>query len=166
MTKRENIVNHQDLDWQETGQGEKFGLKRKQLGTASGAEKLGCSMIQLEPGKTAWPFHYHCANEESIYVLEGEGTMRIGDRNEPVCAGDYISFPIGPQHAHQLKNTGDAPLVYMCFSTMIEPDVMGYPDSGKMGVAAGSAPGGDASKRLHFEFHRSKNAVPYWDGEA
>jgi len=39
------------------------------------------------------------------------------------------------------------------------------PDSGKYGLFAGSAPGGDQSKRTVFSFHREADSVKYFEGE-
>ncbi len=162
MSERRQAINERSLTWARTEKGTRFDLERKQLGRAAGGRQLGCSLVRLVPGKCAWPFHYHCANEEAIYILEGQGAMRIGEDRYDVSPGDYIAFPTGSESAHQLTNTSETPLVYLCISTMINPDVMGYPDSGKIGLAAGSAPGGDKKQRLFMEFHRREDAVDYW----
>ena len=74
------------------------------------------------------------ANEEAIYVLEGSGTLRIGEEEVPISKGDYVTFPAAREEgAHQLVNTSNSTLRYLCFSTMIEPDAMIYPGSGKIG---------------------------------
>src|SRR5438128_116854 len=83
-----------------------FGARMRRLGDAVGAKAFGCSYYEIDPGKMAFPFHFHIANEESILVVAGTGTMRIGEDEVAVRAGDYIAFPVGPEHAHQLKNTG------------------------------------------------------------
>ncbi len=38
--------------------------------------------------------------------------------------------------AHQLTNRGETNLKYICISTMIDPDIKIYPDSGKVGVVS------------------------------
>ncbi|MEM6789232.1 MAG: hypothetical protein AAF715_17045 [Myxococcota bacterium] len=40
-----------------------------------------------------------------------------------------------------------------------------YPKSGKIGVFAGSAPGGPKGQRTLQAFLRADAAVDYWDGE-
>jgi uncharacterized cupin superfamily protein len=150
----------------ESAHEEKFASKRKQLGAPAGGRMLGCSLLRLEPGKTAYPAHIHYGNEEAVYVLEGKGSMRLGDEKIPVQAGDYIAMPVaGP--AHQLINDSDAALEYLCISTMIHPEVVYYSDSDKVGMMAGSAPGGDSAKRLlgGFAIYRKGTEVGYYDGE-
>jgi uncharacterized cupin superfamily protein len=165
MREHPNVVNEQDLDWGEQSHGEKFGRRRKQLSSAATGEKLGCSLYEVPPGRRAWPYHYHLANEEAIYVLEGSGTLRLGEREVALSRGDYVALPVGEAGAHQIINTAEAPLRYLCFSTMIEPDAMLYPDSNKIGLFAGSAPGGPKEKRTLSKFLRSDAEVGYYEGE-
>jgi uncharacterized cupin superfamily protein len=52
-------------------------LSEKKLGAAVGSQKLGCSLMELAPGKRSWPPHAHFANEEALYILKGQGKVRI-----------------------------------------------------------------------------------------
>ena len=158
-----SVVNEAELEWAGHRQGA-FEIRRKQLGAAAGGQKLGCSLVELPPGKRAWPLHYHLANEEAIYVLAGEGVLRLGETETQVRSGDYVALPVGADHAHQLINRGGAPLRYLVFSTMIEPEVMFYPDSQKVGVMAGAAPGGSKTART-LNAYLPDTRVDYWEGE-
>jgi uncharacterized cupin superfamily protein len=64
-----------------------------------------------------------------------------------------------------MRNTSHEVLEYICFSTMIAPEVAEYPDSGKIGVIAGSAPGGDKARRSLFLFYKKDRDVDYYEGE-
>lgn len=48
---------------------------------------------------------------------------------------------------------------------MIEPDVMEYPDSDKIGIMTGTAPGGEKKLESYKGFYRIKSAVSYYDHE-
>lgn len=133
-----------------------FAFSRKRLGRAAGGKALAASWFEVPPGKKAFPFHYHLANEEAFFVLEGEGVVRLGDDEHPLRAGDYFTFPAGLP-AHQIFNRSKAPLRFLTLSTMIEPEVCVYPDSGKLGVIARSS-GIEA-------YHRAPDAVDYYEGE-
>lgn len=159
-----SVVNEADLPWTEQDHGDRYAVKRKQLGAKAGGQKLGCSLIEIEPGKRGWPLHYHLANEEALYVLAGEGTLRLGDREVRVGPGDYVALPVGAAHAHQMINDGTETLRYLAVSTMLEPDVIGYPDSKKLGVMAGSAPGGPKEQRSLVAYLPDVR-VDYWEGE-
>jgi uncharacterized cupin superfamily protein len=166
MTNRTpHVVREEELPWTEQSHGQSYGLRRKQLGAAAGNRKLGCSLYEIFPGRKSFPYHYHCANEEAIYVLEGSGTLRIGGKEITISKGDYIALLNRPEGAHQVINTSDQPLRYLCFSTMIEPDVIVYPDSNKVGILVGSAPGGPKEQRTLNMFLRTEAKVDYWDGE-
>jgi uncharacterized cupin superfamily protein len=144
-----------ECDAQVTEQGA-FVFKRKRLGAAVGAKGLGVSWFEIPPGKKAFPCHYHLANDEAVFVLEGEGILRSGEEEAPLRAGDYVAFPPGPP-GHQIVNRSQAPLRYLAMSTMREPEVAVYPDSKKVGLLA----------RGHgmMSVHRQDDAVDYYEGE-
>lgn len=132
-----SVINLSEAESRTTEKGTRFGFTNKVLGHATGATGIGCSWYEVPPGRTAFPFHYHCANEEALFILEGEGSLRIGEERVSVSAGDYVTLVPGPDHAHQLINTGSAPLRYLCMSTLgTTAEVVGYPDSNKVGVLA------------------------------
>lgn len=155
-----NVVNIDEVEPSTNSKG-KFGCSYRRLGDAAGGSEIGCTWYEVPPERTAFPFHYHCLEEESIYVLEGEGTLRLGDQRVAVRAGDYVALPIGPDSAHQLINAGTGPLRYLCFSTNQTAEVCGYPDSGKIGAFGGSRDG----TRWVRQFTRVDAGVDYYDGE-
>jgi uncharacterized cupin superfamily protein len=161
MTRRHpNVVNPDEVEWIEMGHGDKFAMKGKTLARAAGGQGLGCSYYEIAPGKRPFPYHCHFANEEAVFVLEGEGTLRIGKEEVPLRAGDYVAMPPGEEHAHQVINTSAAPLKHLCMSTMISPEVVKYPDSNKLAASAGRRP--NFTLRAIFPLGA---AVDYWDGE-
>ena len=160
----DRIVVPEDHEWTTTERGDRE-YRRVQLGRAAGSEKLGCSLYEVPPGKKAWPYHFHTGNEEALYVLAGEATLRTPEGEYTVSPGSYAAFPTGEDGAHEVRNDGDEPLRYLAISTMRDPDVMGYPDSGKVGVFAGSPPGGESDERIFSEFFYEADAVGYWEGE-
>jgi len=165
MTKRAKVVQADDLPWGEHAHDEKFGHRRKQLGAAAGSESLGCSLYEVAPGKTAWPYHYHLGNEEALFVLDGSGTLRLGGEEVPVSTGDYVALLADESGAHQVINTSDKPLRYLAFSTMDQPDVLVYGDSNKIGVFAGSAPGGPKERRVLSKYFKTEDEVEYYEVE-
>src|SRR5947209_5660760 len=110
MDSHKAIVHKNDVDWIELAHGTRIAFRRKLLGQATGAEKLGCSLFEVAPGKRAWPFHYHVANEEAFYILAGSGLLRLGTEEFQVGEGHFVTFRCGPENSHQLINTGSEPL--------------------------------------------------------
>jgi uncharacterized cupin superfamily protein len=139
----------------------KHRMQLRRLGAAAGGQMLGANLTEIPPGAISFPFHYHCATEEAIYVLRGSGTARIGDARVAVKPGDYLAFPVGPDHPHQMINDGSEPLVYLCVSASAQKvDVVGYPDSNKVAATAGSF-----EKPVHRWVSRQGESLDYWDGE-
>jgi uncharacterized cupin superfamily protein len=157
-------VDESDLEWDEYEHGEAV-FRRKRLAAAAGAgDDLGCSLYELPPGKRSWPYHYHTGNAEGIYVLAGDGLVRLDDEAYRLRPGTYVPCPARPEGAHRVVNDGDDALRYLVFSTMHDPDVIEYPDSEKVGVLAG-APPGSRDDRVIQGYFRKSDAVDYWDGE-
>jgi uncharacterized cupin superfamily protein len=126
------------------------------IGTLIGAEKLGYNITIVPPGKRAFPFHNHYANEEMFFILEGEGEIRLGTEQHPIKKGDFIAAPAGsgPEHAHQIINTSEQELKYLAVSTKISPEIAEYPDSGKFGILA-----------ENFRFvGKAGDSLDYWEG--
>lgn len=156
-------VNESDLDWNVTERGE-TAFRRKRLAAAVGADDLGCSLYELPPGKRSWPYHYHANNAEALYVLAGEGQLRAADGSYRLEAGDYVAFPTGKEGAHRVVNDSDDPLRYLAISTLRDTDVTVYPESEKIGVYAGAAPGSDGDRDVSGYWERDAQ-VDYWKDE-
>jgi uncharacterized cupin superfamily protein len=139
-------------------------FERRQLGTAAGGDRIGCSLYEIPPGRRSWPYHYHTGNEEAIFVLSGAGSLRLDGETLALAEGDYVALPADERGAHRIENDSDESLVYLAVSTMDEPDVTVYPDSGKFGVFVGSPPGGRDARSLSGYF-RLDDAVDYWADE-
>jgi mannose-6-phosphate isomerase-like protein (cupin superfamily) len=56
--------------------------------------------------------HHHLKTEEIYYILEGRGLMRIGQETAAVGPGNAIAIP--PGASHQIANTGDDVLRFLC----------------------------------------------------
>ncbi len=155
-------VHVDDLAVEEDGH-EEHRVRRVYLGRATGLTQLGASVYEVPPGKRDWPLHFHHANEEGFYFLEGEGVLRTPSGEHPVRPGSFFGAKRQPECAHQVINTGDVPLRFLCFSGMVAPDVTEYPEQGKLGVFCGGAPGTPDEARSINEVHRREGAVGYWD---
>jgi uncharacterized cupin superfamily protein len=136
-----------------------FSWRRAAVGRKLGAEKIGASLYELQPGERTFPYHYEYGNEEWLVVVGGRPTLRAPDGEHELRPGDVVCFPEGPEGAHQVRNDTDEPIRVLIASTKRQPDAAVYPDSGKMGVWSGNE---DADPGRLF---RIGDAVDYWDGE-
>lgn len=159
------VVNIGEVDTFPFEQGENFSVNLAPLRERVGGEKLGCMLHIVPPGKSAFPFHVHHTNEEMFFIVEGEGTYRYGEERHAIKSGDLLGAPVGgPENAHQITNTGGKPLTYLAFSTMLEPEVVEYPDSNKFAMYSQSQDGSPMTARLRF-VGRPEDSLDYWDGE-
>ena len=162
-TPERPIVNLANVPLRDFGNGDKFVAKLGRIGPMLGSTGIGCTLTVVPPGKRAFPFHRHHVIHELFFVLSGTGEYRLGDETHSVRPGDVIAAPAGGE-AHQLINTGSEDLRYLSLSTIGEVDVVDYPDSSKMAVAAG-VKNADISTATYRGLGRIA-AADYWDGEA
>jgi uncharacterized cupin superfamily protein len=143
-----------------------FEARYAPIAAPLGATKLGCRLTAVPPGKKAFPHHVHHVNDELFVILSGEGTLRFGAEQYPVRSGDVIVCPAGgADKAHQLINTSAGELRYLSISSLEQPEVAEYPDSGKFGVySVTAAEATPPARRLVF-LGRTASGVDYFDGE-
>jgi uncharacterized cupin superfamily protein len=154
------VANLNDPDFDEPREHEGFHVRRARVGHQLGTERLGVSLWEVPPGQAAYPYHYHLAEEELVVVLEGRPSLRGPDGWRELDEGEICSFPRGERGAHQLVNRTDRLVRLLALSTHGDPDIVLYPDSGKLG-AAERLPRGGGLRR----FFRLSDDVDYYDGE-
>ena len=67
-------------------------MTQRVLGEHFGAVTTGMSWLQLASGAKSFPFHCHSAEEELFVVLDGDGTLRLGDERHR-CAPAHRLAP-------------------------------------------------------------------------
>jgi uncharacterized cupin superfamily protein len=154
------VPNIFDPDFDQKRDRDGFTRERAFIGRQAGAEKLGASVWVIEPGHTAYPYHFHYGDEEMLIVLEGSPSLRTPAGWRDLERGEVVSFPVGEAGAHQLKNNADEPVRILAISTVQDLDTVIYPDSGKTG--AHFRRGKPDEYRGLFK-HGTE--VDYWDGE-
>ena len=114
------------------------------------------SVYEIPPGKSAYPYHFHHNNEETFYIISGNGLLKTPEGERKVSAGELIFFPTGEQGAHKLTNCSETEnLVYIDFDVTHDADITEYPDSGKIGIWG---------MGINELYPRSAN-VDYYEGE-
>jgi uncharacterized cupin superfamily protein len=134
-----------------------FGVRYRHLSRAARGDdyRIGVAIEELPPGMQTAPAHYHCREEEHLFILEGSLTLRLGAASHPMRAGDYACFPAGQKAGHCLVNTGTAPCRYVIVGENDPQDVVVYTDSNKVLVRA-------LGPRALLDLAALRN---YWDGE-
>jgi uncharacterized cupin superfamily protein len=91
----------------------------------------GLNWTRLPDGRTGAPRHLHSGEEELFVVLEGEGTLYLGDDEHPVRAGHVIARPAGSRVAHGFRG-GPGGLTFLAYGERKADDVVLYPTSGRV----------------------------------
>jgi uncharacterized cupin superfamily protein len=136
-----------------------FRALRARIGRQVGTRDLGASLWEIPPGEAAYPYHYHLAEEELIVVLKGRLRLRTPEGWTQLDEGDAVSFAVGEEGGHQIVNDGGEPARVLAVSTQ-KPDVVIYPDSGKLGAYERIPEGGGL-----YKLFRMDDEVDYWEGE-
>ncbi len=145
-----SIVNLDAVEQAAFGRG-RVEAARRDLGKAVGSRHTGLKHVSVAPSKYATPLHCHTLEEELFVVLDGEGTLILGEEELPVGPGHVIARPPGTGVAHALRAGGQG-LRFLAYGTRHPGDMCYYPRSNKiafrgLGVIARVEPLG------------------YWDGE-
>jgi uncharacterized cupin superfamily protein len=154
------MANLNDPQWDDDRHGEGFTRRRARIGRQLGAERLGLSLFEIEPGQAAYPYHYHLGEEELIVVLQGRPAVREPSGWRDLEPGDVLVYRIGDEGAHQLVNRGEETVRFLAISTSGAPDIVLYPDSDKVGAFERRSEGGGL-----YELFRRGDAVDYLEGE-
>jgi uncharacterized cupin superfamily protein len=150
-------MNLRDLELNSLDEGpEGHHFKARALGEDFGAKLTGMGVYELEPGQGSWPYHFELVEEEWLFVIDGELTLRTPAGEQVLVAGDVVCFPAGAAGAHAVRNDSHEPVRYAMPSTFARfGDACVYPDSGKFKI---SGPGFNHRGLLGEQ-------VDYWEGE-
>lgn len=74
-------------------------------------ERVVSDLYCLEPGQKQ-KVHAHEGEDKIYYVLEGSGTVTVGDKESPISAGQIVIAPSGSPHG--LSN-GDGRMKVLVF---------------------------------------------------
>jgi uncharacterized cupin superfamily protein len=144
-------MNVYDSDWDVERSIGEAKMRMLHLGRRLGAELLGATVFELEPGLRGIT-HLHHGNEEWVIVLEGTPTLRTPKGERRLQPGEVEVFRRGPDGTHAISNDSETPCRFMVLSSMRHPDVVEYPDAGVIGAIVGDAPtaGRDAPLEAFF----------------
>jgi mannose-6-phosphate isomerase-like protein (cupin superfamily) len=101
----------EDASFLGPGDGQPIWFLRNRMTVKATAETTGGAYGLLEslivPGFSP-PLHVHHREDEAFYVLEGELTMRCGDRTFRASAGAFVFLPRGVPHTFVVEGNEPA----------------------------------------------------------
>ncbi|WP_354698328.1 hypothetical protein DSM112329_04001 [Paraconexibacter sp. AEG42_29] len=149
QTERPPTVRHLDAIELKVEVRPGYDIAERNLGRAVGSVRIGLRHDTLAPGTRSCPPHWHTGEEELFLVLDGDGTVELGDQRFGVRTGSVVVRPPNSGVAHSLL-AGAGGLTYLAFGTRDPNDICFYPRSQKANV-------GGITFRL--------DVVDYWEGE-
>jgi uncharacterized cupin superfamily protein len=109
---------------------------RQRLGQAGGLTDFGVNLMRLPPAGWSSQRHWHSAEDEFVFVLEGELVL-IEDGGETVLrAGDCAAFPKNSGNGHHMINRSDAVAVYLEVGSRSPADLTTCSDIDLMSASA------------------------------
>lgn len=145
----------ESVAWDEWGQGARYQSRMRVLSdTVETTNHIGVAVEELQPGKQSAPFHYHLLEEEHVIVLEGSMTLRLGEEELPLKAGDYCCFPAGRSEGHCFIDRRTEACRYIIIGDRNPNEVCVYPDSNKVLI-----------RGFNRKIIRDGAQLDYWDSE-
>ena len=129
MTKRQRkpVIDTNSVEWIEAS----YRQQKYRYKDLSG-DHLGARIEELPPGHSSSFHHFHTSEEEHVLVLKGKATLKFGDDELSIKAGDHLCFFAGDETAHHIKNNTNGPCSYLVYGERKNDDVVVYPDAGVM----------------------------------
>lgn len=126
------------------------GRAKRALGDQFGLTQFGVNLTVIAPGSASAQRHWHAAEDEFIFVIDGELVL-IDDNGEHVLtAGMCAGFKAGVPNGHMLVNRSSMPASYIEVGTRSPNETASYPDIDMVAIKDGGK----------FRFTR-KDGTPY-----
>ena len=99
------------------------------VGDLFALDQFGVNIVELPPATMSSQRHWHSAEDEFIYILEGAPTLLTDAGEEVMKAGDCAGFKAGTPDGHCLVNRTEEMVRYLEVGTR-RPDIdaVDYPD--------------------------------------
>lgn len=104
------------------------GREKAKLGDAIGLTQFGVNIATLPPGVWSSQRHWHAAEDEFIYVLDGEIVLVEDDGEVVLKPGDAAGFKANSGNGHCLINRGATTARYLEVGTRSWKDTVTYSD--------------------------------------
>ena len=101
---------------------------RRVLGDAASLTHFGANLTRLPSGTWSSQRHWHSAEDEFIYMLEGELVLVTDSGEEIIRAGDCVGFKAGNPDGHHLQNRSQTDVVLLEVGSRKADDAGDYSD--------------------------------------
>jgi uncharacterized cupin superfamily protein len=104
------------------------GRTAQRLGDAGGLTQYGVNLVRLKPGAASAHRHWHEAEDEFVWVVEGELVLIENDGETVLGPGDAAAFKAGIANGHHLVNRSNADSAFLVVGTRATRERCHYPD--------------------------------------
>jgi len=101
---------------------------RQRLGAAAGLSDFGVNLMRLNPGAWSSQRHWHLAEDEFVFIVEGEVVLVTDTGEETLKAGDSAGFKAGVKDGHHLQNRSQRDAVILEVGSRKSDDEGEYSD--------------------------------------
>ena len=98
------------------------------MGNAAGLTDFGVNLLRLPPGAWSSQRHWHSAEDEFVFVLDGEVVLVTDAGEEVLRAGDCAGFKAGVPDGHHLQNRSQRDATVLEVGSRKADDEGDYPD--------------------------------------
>ncbi len=109
------------------------GRTKRPLGEAFQLRNFGVNLTTLAPGARSALHHCHSAQDEFVYILDGEAIIVSGCDETIAGAGMCAGFRAGDT-PHHLENRSERPVTYLEIGDRTAGDEVSYPDDDLVGL--------------------------------
>jgi uncharacterized cupin superfamily protein len=102
--------------------------ERQALGDAAELTQFGVNLLRLAPGVWSSQRHWHAAEDEFVWVLEGEVVLVTESGEEVLRSGDCAGFKAGVPDGHHLQNRSTREALVLEIGSREPTDKTDYPD--------------------------------------
>jgi uncharacterized cupin superfamily protein len=111
---------------------------RQRLGESAGLSDFGVNLMRLPPGTWSSQRHWHAAEDEFVFIVEGEVVLISDSGEEILRAGDSAGFKAGVKDGHHLQNRSARDAVVLEIGSRKEEDEGEYSDIDMRFLRAGA----------------------------
>ena len=105
-----------------------LGREKRQLGDLFGLKNFGVNLTRLAPNAMSALRHSHTKQDEFVYILQGNPTLRTDEGRTQLSPGMCAGFRAGTGNAHHLVNETSADVVYLEIGDRTPGDEGTWPD--------------------------------------
>lgn len=104
------------------------GREKRPLGDLFSLSNFGVNLTRLAPGAISALRHAHAAQDEFVYILQGNPILVTEAAETQLQPGMCAGFKAGTGEAHHIVNRSDEDVVYLEVGDRTAGDVVTYPD--------------------------------------